>query len=440
MSNDIRTTNPTGNDIFAALSFSPAPAQQETAPSEPANNAYTSNDNQHTGSVATGEVPANNIDLSDLPPLLEYSKPQPEPVNNQPVDFNSQGGNLQPLSQIEAQNQLNNIPDNLPDLFNGGPVNNPDELPAFNDINQLPRYVGTPPDVETERRSEHANQKVVYHAYQALVPKGMQAIATKTITRSAQKEVTKALTKVVEEAAAKSVTKAAGTIGSRVAEGTAKGVEVMIQTLGKQGMLGKGIITPTIKEISRAEGNIIKGLAASAKGARDIATKAVTQHGVAKAIPKTLGKVATGAGEKALSHGLAKGSEAAVKEVLEKAGAEVTEKLAGKAVETAAVKATAEAGVKTASKGSVKVASKFAKIAPHIGTAIGTGITIWDGVDAWKKTKDPNVSVASKALAWTTVGLDAVSTVSMATGKGKPFGWAATGLSIGTSFLSEYLR
>ncbi len=85
-------------------------------------------------------------------------------------------------------------------------------------------------------------------------------------------------------------------------------------------------------------------------------------------------------------------------------------------------------------------AVKVAKAVPYISTAVSVGITAWDVKDAVEKSKDSKASTMSKVLAWSTVGLDVVSTVTTATGKGKPIGCAATILGIGTSIGSDYSR
>jgi len=111
----------------------------------------------------------------------------------------------------------------------------------------------------------------------------------------------------------------------------------------------------------------------------------------------------------------------------------------------AAVKVTAKV---------VSGASRFAMAVPVVGVVTGGAITAYDTYDAVQKSKDPNVSSASAALAWTTVGLDAVATGcaavtpgAAATVVGVPVavvsevvGIVATGLAVGTSFLSDYLK
>ena len=112
-----------------------------------------------------------------------------------------------------------------------------------------------------------------------------------------------------------------------------------------------------------------------------------------------------------------------------------------KAIASAATKAATEAAAKT----TTKIGSRAAAFAPVAGAVVSAGITAYDTVDAIKKWKDPNVSKASKGLAWATVGLDVVSTAANAASASVvlapvavPISWVATGLSIGTSFLSDW--
>lgn len=405
MSNDIRVSNPNGLDIYEALSFKPS-TRQETPQETPANDEL-GGDTQNTGNVQQGNIPANNIDLSELPPLQS----------------------MDDISNEQYQQMMN---EDLPALTDLAPETHPDYLPP---LNEFPVMHDKEPK---EKSSAHIQEKALYHAYVGLGSRGIEKYATAKIVKATEKEVSQALTKVIE-GAVKS-TKAQGTVATRITEGAAKGVETTIKTLAQEGKLGKGIIAPTIKEISKAEGNIIKGMAASYKGGKEVLVKAAAEHGVVKALPKSLQKTAVGAGEKVLAEGIGKGAAKGVENAITKAGAEATEKLAAKTLEKAATKATVEATAKVTSKGSVRFATGLAKAAPYIATAANIGITAYDVHDAIKKTKDETASGASKALAWTTVGLDVASTVAMATGKGKPIGWAAAGLSIGTSFLSDMVR
>jgi len=407
MSNDIRVSNPNGADLFEALTLNKNSAQKPVENNEPvlANNLPT--DTNVSGNVPQGTIPANNIDLS-------------EP--------------LQSLDEINQQQYQELMNQDLPDLTNFVPEADPDYLPP---INEFP-VMQNQEEQEADKSNKHSQEKSIYHAYTALGSKGIEKYATKKVAGIVEKEVATALTTVIE-GAAKSA-KATGTVATRITEGAAKGVEGTIKALATEGKLGKGIIAPTIKEISKAEGNIIKGMQASYKGGKEVLAVAAAEHGVTKAIPKALQKTATGAGEKVLAEGIAKGTAKGVEKAIAKAGTEATEKLTAKTLEKVAAKATSEATAKAAASGGVKFATGLAKAAPYIATAANIGITAYDIHDAMQKTKDGSASTASKALAWTTVGLDVASTVAMTTGKGKPFGWVATGLSIGTSVLSDAVR
>jgi len=109
---------------------------------------------------------------------------------------------------------------------------------------------------------------------------------------------------------------------------------------------------------------------------------------------------------------------------------------------------------KALAKGSLKLASRLSVAAPGIGVAVGTGLIAYDTKTAMRKQNLPDVSTASKALAWTTVGLDAVATacsgVGAVTAAGvvtapitavtSGIGFAAGVLSVPTSVLSDILE
>src|SRR5690606_9497953 len=143
------------------------------------------------------------------------------------------------------------------------------------------RYYGAYPEDVSEHKS-HAKDKALYHAYQGLGYKGIEKIAGRTIAKATEKEIAPVMTKLIEEAAAKNINRANGTIASRMTEGVAKGVEKTAEVLIKEGKLGKGIITPTIREISKAEGNIIKGMSASYKQSKAVIVNAVGKQGALK--------------------------------------------------------------------------------------------------------------------------------------------------------------
>lgn len=320
----------------------------------------------------------------------------------------------------------------------------PDDLPQIFDENNIPQYEENPEEYKpSETSKSHSTQKALVHFEAAMVTKGITNLAQKVVTNAASKAVAKELTEAIASVTIKASAKSAVTVSTKVAEAGTVGVTKAIAELTTKGALGKGVATLTLKEVSKVSGGVIKGLEASAKASSELLLK----EGAKKIIPNAasaLTKTSIGAGEKVLQKGIEKGAEKAVNSVLEKLGTEVAgqtiTKTTEKALGTAVTKAVQKGSVEAAAKGSTKVASKVAAAMPWVNAAIGTAITVWDAKDAIEKTRDPKASKASVALAWTTVGLDVVSTVTSSTGVGKPVGWVATGAGIGTSILSDYLR
>lgn len=160
------------------------------------------------------------------------------------------------------------------------------------------------------------------------------------------------------------------------------------------------------------------------------------------------------AGHKALhktvEEGVVKGIEHGVHHAAEKA----LEKTAMAAGEKALEKGAAEAGEAALKHGAMKATARLGTMAPYVGVGLGLGITAYDTHDAIKKTRDKNVSWASAAFAWGTVGLDMVATGAQGVASGAftsvvgaPAGliaegisWGATVLSIGTATASEWLK
>jgi len=214
--------------------------------------------------------------------------------------------------------------------------------------------------------------------------------------------------------------------------------EGAIKTLTESGRLGKGVETLGIKEVTKVTGGRIKALSQGIEGMKVMSAE-IAEGGI-KAVGAVGKKTVIGATEKALKKGVEEGIETGIKKVIVRSGEEIAEKVTTKGVQKALSLTAEKAAVEATTKISARFGSKLAGVAPVIGVAAGSAIAVWDAKDALKKTRDKNVSLASKSLAWTTVGLDVVSTVAEFSGKGKPVGWAAMGLSIGTSTLSDYLR
>lgn len=87
-----------------------------------------------------------------------------------------------------------------------------------------------------------------------------------------------------------------------------------------------------------------------------------------------------------------------------------------------------------------KASSRLSLAVPYVAATVVAGFAVLDVKNAIELSKDQNVSGVSKALAWTTVGMDAISVVTTATNKGATLGWVAIGLGIGSSVLSEILK
>ncbi|MGE3728350.1 MAG: hypothetical protein AB7I41_22560 [Candidatus Sericytochromatia bacterium] len=87
-----------------------------------------------------------------------------------------------------------------------------------------------------------------------------------------------------------------------------------------------------------------------------------------------------------------------------------------------------------------KASSRLSSAVPYVAATVVAGFAVLDVKNAIELSKDQNVSGVSKALAWTTVGMDAISVVTTATNKGATLGWVAIGLGIGSSVLSEILK
>lgn len=90
-------------------------------------------------------------------------------------------------------------------------------------------------------------------------------------------------------------------------------------------------------------------------------------------------------------------------------------------------------------KGVRTIGNVAAKTMPAVVTGINVGITLYDSHDSYLKLTDKNVSLPSKALSVTTVGLDLVTVFAHHAGYGKTAALASV-VSIGTSLASEYYR
>lgn len=316
--------------------------------------------------------------------------------------------------------------------------------------------------------------------------KALVSTLDKLLARQSGEVLLPSVIKSVSKETNKTISK---TITHLSEKGLEEGLKNSTKILEKSGKLGQGIKVVTMSEARAVFGSKLNPLAhikgysnavkESVQGVQKIVVKEISEKGVIDGTKSIFKGTMKGASEKALENILKEGSEQAVKKVmkdlikqstskisseaLEKISAEALQVYSKKGSEVAAKfilsktggattkilekdlakqisKGVAEATVKASEKGSVKFATRLSAAAPIISTAIGVGITTWDTIDAIKKTKDPRVTKLSAGLAWATVGLDVINVASQSSGVGAPIGWIATGLSIGTSILSDVYK
>ncbi len=296
----------------------------------------------------------------------------------------------------------------------------------------------------------HGGQRMVAIGQKAFGEAAIKKVSTGVVTYTVKKAVTKAVSNELK--ALQAVKSGTTTVVAASKTAATKGAENAIKVLEKSGKLGQGVVTNTMKEATGVAGNLLnpknaaqfvkKAPGAVAKSATETAAHVAAQvgeKGVVKGTGAVVGKTIVGAGEKVIQTGVEKGVEKGVQAAIKKGGAEIVEKVATKTTEKALIKAAEKGAVKATETVAVKGAAKLASFVPVAGAVAGAAITAWDTKDAIEKSKS-GAGTASVALAWTTVGLDAVSTAATATGIGAPIGWIATGLSIGTGFLSDLVR
>jgi len=406
---------------------------------------------------SVGKVPTNTISFSesdDLPPLQEIDKSKDKKTSNSNIELSL------PLLNAETGEVLKFKVDEKgkPVLDeNGNPIEDPKGKPLFVKVNEEGQPIldknGKFIFVEEQKHKlPHSANKIIEGIYGYGIKKGISKISTglvkgasvsipftsKTVGFGVKHAVQKALTEELGKVtAAKSgsttIVKALDKAGKEASEGA-------IKTLTEAGKLGKGT-----QSISRATfgkwyqpSAYTQLVKESAKGLAKT-TKAITEGGT-KAAGTVVKKTVVGSSEKILQKGVQEGIESAVKTVIKKGGKEIAETVATKGTQKALTIAAEKAAVKAATTGTAKIGSRLAGAIPIVGGVVNAGIIAWDTKDAIEKSKDPNASTASKALAWATVGLDVVSTAAVSTGIGAPIGWIASGLSIGTSVLSDWLR
>lgn len=405
---------------------------------------------------SSGQVPTNSISFSeseDLPPLQEMGKTE-NPKQNTGVELSL------PLLNAETGEVLKfKVDDKGKPVLDesGNPIEDPKGKPLFVKVNEEGQPILNKNNQfifveEQKHKLPQSANKVIAGVYGYGMKKGIAKISTglvkgasvsipltgKTIGFGTKHAVQKALTEEISK-----VTAAKGgstTLVKSIEKAGQEATEGAVKTLTEAGKLGKGT-----QSIGRATfgkwyqpSAYTQAIKESASGLAQTG-KAVTEGG-SKAVGSVVKKTVVGSSEKILQKGMQEGVESAVKTVIKKGGKEIAEVVATKGTQKALTVAAEKAVVKAATTGTAKVGSRLAGAIPVVGAAVNVGITAWDTKDAIEKSKDPKASTASKALAWTTVGLDVVSTVAVGSGIGAPIGWIASGLSIGTSVLSDYLR
>ncbi|MFN8673214.1 MAG: hypothetical protein U0457_14180 [Candidatus Sericytochromatia bacterium] len=368
-----------------------------------------------------GRVPSSGISFGQEPTQAQQNLPQSDDLPT--LEDLAIPENIVPTNNVESNpvyvENTNSSSDDLPPL---GQVEAQAELPQENDY-------------KPKSSKDHSYGKMLVHLESYGGQKVITNVATGFIRKATEKAVEQELTQVIATIGTKKIAAKVGTtVGEKITAGATEGALKTVTAL-----TGKGVMPIGVREAARQSGNLVKALEESAYASSEILLK-----GGIKSLPKNAGsaliKTGIGSGEKALSIGMKEGTAKAVETVLTKAGSEVTGKVAAKTLEKQTVAAVEKATAEVAVKGGTKFAVRAAKAMPYVHAAVGAGITIWDAKDAMEKTRDSKASTTSKVLAWGTVGLDVVSTVTAATGKGKPIGWAATVLGIGTSIASDYTR
>jgi len=475
MTNDIRLTNPESSSIYEALSLKPKnqTVVQENQVNQ--NPEVKANDQDLREKRSTGRIPASNLNFNDdLPPLMSLDSV------NSPQNPSAQANNFQsvPLVDLNTNQPLRLKVDKegqpirdengqfVPDEKNGRfvfvKVNMETGEPLMKNgkfvLGEASTGMATVETMQNALSSHSANRAMTGIWLRGFAPRALQTVSKNLLVKGVSVSVPftgKAVGWGVQHAVATAVTAeiakvTAAKVGSTTVVSAAKGAvkpvtEATVKALEVAGHLGKGVQTLTMKEAAGVTGKLLNPKTAIefvtkvpgvvAKSGTETAAHIAT-NGVVKTVQKTM----VGAGEKVLKEGVEKGIEKGVELAIKRGGKELAETVTTKGVEKAIAKTAEEAAIKASTTGTAKAGSKAASIAPVVGAAIGIAITAWDAKDAYEKTKDPNTTKLSAGLAWTTVGMDVISTATIATGVGAPIGWVATGIGIGTSIASDYFR
>jgi hypothetical protein len=300
----------------------------------------------------------------------------------------------------------------------------------------------------TQDKAQEAIPQEVQKINSALTSHSAQRVFNGIMTKSAVVGGVKTVSNMLIKGAHVAIPFTEKAIGFGVKHAVAKAVgKELAEHAAKAGttVIAKSVAKTVAKETTEVVAKA--ATEAAVKGLTTAATKTAAQtvaksgaKAVAETTVKVVQKTMQKAGQEALEKGVTTAVQAGVKAAVAKQGSQVVAKAATVGAEKAVIHAAEKAAVQAGTKGAAKAGTKLASIAPVVGAVAGAAITAWDVKDAIEKTKDPKASKASAALAWCTVGLDVVSTAATATGIGAPIGWVATGLSIGTSIASDWLR
>lgn len=380
----------------------------------------------------------------------ESSKPAEQSKQSQPED----SGQIGTINGEDGQPVKYKVDDSGKPILSDKGELQPDEKgkPVFFKLDKegqplIDQKTGEPVFVTADKAQEAIPQEV-QKINSALSSHSAQRVFNGIMTKSAVVGGVKTVSNLLIKGAHVAIPFTEKAIGFGVKHAVAKAVgKELAEQAAKAGttVIAKSVAKTMAKETTEVVAKVateaaVKTLTTTtAKTATQVVAKSgakAAAETTVKVVQKTMQK----AGQEALERGVTSAIQTGVKAAAAKQGSQIVAKAASVGAEKAVVHAAEKAAVQAGTKGAAKAGTKLASIAPVVGAVAGAAITAWDVKDAIEKTKDPKASKASAALAWATVGLDVVSTAATATGIGAPIGWVATGLSIGTSIASDWLR
>jgi len=459
---------------YRALMF--VPGKEQNVQNVLSRDKETTNDSQGTdvntsNKFTSGKVPSSGVELKPLE-LIPMPDKQTILTEGQNVDKaeirNSQ--ELPPLDSIafvdNKEESATNIPNNLYMLTEDVPVTDANgqavldengkqvtkQKPIIGPNNEsiyvlldekgepkLDEKTGQPILVDkTGKPLDNPAGEIVKFMDNHAVNRFMSGIGTKTFANTALKTASNLLIK----GKAISIPFTSKVVGFGLEYNIAKTLttEVTKITSGKAVTSGTNTILKAMGSASeKTTEAALKGIANSA-GKATASAEAVVSKGVISTITSTFKTSSARATQEILEQSIKEGVKKGTSIAMSKTGKAMAETVTKKSTETILNKAGSEVVEQTMARGTTKFGSKIAGVMPYINTAMSAGITVWDGVDAYKKLNDPHVSTLSKSLACATVGLDVATTVLNAQ-KSKPHWSLATSiLSIGTSLASDLTK